>query len=558
MKNHNAQAPQLRSVFIVLLILTGFLYVANFSINDIWTENESFYAEAVREMAEKNNYLDISFNYNPRFNKPPLTYLLIAASTSLFGMNEFAIRFPVVILAYCTVLLVWSMARMLYGDKTALVAFVMQAIGIQFIAGKQYASPEIPLAFFFTLTLFFFLKGQLSGKKIFYTMAAVSLGLTVLTKGYPYIIVIGGIILLYLMIDADFRPSVFLGKVRELNPVVFAVVVMLIGLSWVGWMYFRYGNEFLVVLNRETFQRAVSQDSSYGLRDLFFYPEVILWSFFPYSIVFVYALFNYILVRRDVRDIAFGISWFIFMLVIFTAAKGKIPTYFIQAHPALALISARFIADYKPNGTASVFWDAAFYIPSAISLILGVAIVFVFTLPFYYYGLLLAALIFIFVVPRPSAELSDDRSVRFVLQHLQPFVATLAVLTVFSAGVLPDLEEHRQVDKIGNAINREHNIHPSVPLYIEGDLIHNLPYYAGRKVWPKTVIDENLLKKSPLLVLMPSADIPDQARNFVIWKGFIYRKRSSESRLLIFIDSHLKAKKGDMSGFTLYSLIYKE
>ena len=51
-----------------------------------------FYAESVREMFESGNFLDIQYNYEARYNKPPLTYWLIAASASVFGLNEFGIR----------------------------------------------------------------------------------------------------------------------------------------------------------------------------------------------------------------------------------------------------------------------------------------------------------------------------------------------------------------------------------------------------------------------------------------------------------------------------------
>uniref|UniRef100_UPI004048DA13 hypothetical protein n=1 Tax=Roseivirga sp. TaxID=1964215 RepID=UPI004048DA13 len=36
------------------------------------------------------------------------------------------------------------------------------------------------------------------------------------------------------------------------------------------------------------------------------------------------------------------------MFVIFTAAKGKIPTYFIQAHPAMALMITAFLLNPAP------------------------------------------------------------------------------------------------------------------------------------------------------------------------------------------------------------------
>ena len=545
-------------VFWVVLCFTALLYLINFSVNDIWTENESFYAESVREMAEKGNYLEINYNYQPRFNKPPLTYWLIAASTKVLGMNEFAIRLPIVLLAFGTALLVWAMARMLYGEKTALLAFAMQAVSIQFIAGKQYASPEIPLAFFFTLTLFFFLKGYLSGSSRYYKFAAVALGLTVLTKGYPYIIVIGGIITLYLFIESNFRWPLFFKKLRELKPLSFMAIVAIIGLSWIGLMYMQYGNDFLTVLNKETVERALTRESN-GLRELFFYPEVILWSFFPYSPLFVFACFHYLFTIKGRKDIAFGFSWFIVMLIIFTAAKGKIPTYFIQAHPALALVSAHFIARYTPAGKVSdILWNALFLLPAAAGIILSTAIIVIFKLPLFYHLITASALLLILLPFLPQKSRENKGSLRTDLRYLQPFIGTFSALLIFSAAVLPELEEHRPVDLIGSVINREHHIPKTIPLYLENDLIHNLPFYAERRVIPDAIPGEVLQQKTPVLALVKSLDVPAFASSSVIWKGAIYRRRTSESRLLLFIESHLKAKEGDMSGFTDYSLIYKE
>ncbi|NTV16218.1 MAG: glycosyltransferase family 39 protein [Chlorobiaceae bacterium] len=545
-------------VFWIVLSLTALLYLINFSVNDIWTENESFYAESVREMTETGNFFEINYNYQPRFNKPPLTYWLIAVSTRLFGMNEFALRLPIVLLAFGTALLVWAMARMLYGEKTAMLAFAMQAISIQFLAGKQYASPEIPLAFFFTLTLYFFLKGHLSARSRNYQFAAVALGLTVLTKGYPYIIVIGGVILLYLFIESDFQWPLFFKKLKELKPISFMTIVTVIGLSWIGLMYLQYGKDFLVVLNKETVERALTRESN-GLRELFFYPEVILWSFFPYSPLFVFACFHYLFTIRQRKDIAFGFSWVLVMLIIFTAAKGKIPTYFIQAHPALALISAHFITRYTPQGNVSaIFWNSLFLLPAAAGIILSTAIIIIFKLPVICHLITVAALLLIIIPYFPQKISRIDTSARSDLRYLQPFIGTFSALLIFSAAVLPQLEEHRPVDRIGRVINQVYHIPKDIPIYLQDGLIHNLPFYAERKVIPQAIPGEILKQKAPVLALIQSQDVPASAKPSVIWKGEIYRRRTSESRLLLFIESHLKAKEGNMSGFTDYSLIYKK
>ncbi len=539
----------------IMLAMTALLYVINFHVNDIWTENESFYAESAREMSEQHNFLDISYNYEPRFNKPPLTYWMIAASTALLGPSELAVRLPTIILAFATTLLVFSMARMLYDEKTALLAFAMQAISIQFIAGKQYASPEIPLAFFFTLTLYFFLKGHLSGKSLYYRLSAVALGLTVLTKGYPYIIVITAIIALFLLIEAEFRPKELFRRVMELKPISFILIASVIGLSWVIMMYLRYGDSFLSVLNRETLERALSRESN-GWRDLFFYPEVSLWSFFPYSLVFVYALFYSIFKIRSIREIAFAFSWLMVMLCIFTAAKGKIPTYFIQAHPALALISASFVSRYTPGSKVSAaLWNLTFTLPAVAGIVLGTAMIIIFELPALFHLITASALVLIIIGWLPIERWAEGRS---TMRTLHPFIATFAALLIFSAGVLPQLEEHRPMDTIGSAINGNRHIPKSIPLYIQDGLPLNLPYYAERKVIAEAIPGELLKKQGPLLALIQSKDLPDSLRASVIWKGEIYRRRTSESRLLLFIESHLKARKGNMSGFTNYTLVYKK
>jgi hypothetical protein len=382
--------------------------------------------------------------------------------------------------------------------------------------------------------------------------------LTVLTKGYPYIIVIGGIILLYLLIESNFRWSEFFSKVKELKPLSFMAIVALVGLSWIGLMYLQYGNDFLTVLRKETVDRALTRESN-GLRELFFYPEVILWSFFPYSLLFVFACFHYLFTIRERKDIAFGFSWFIVMLIIFTAAKGKIPTYFIQAHPALALLSAHFITRYTPGGKISaVLWNLLFLLPAAAGIILSTAIIIIFKLPLVYHLITATALLLIVISFLPLKKGIGNGDTISDLRYLQPFIGTFSALLIFSIAVLPELEEHRPVDIIGNVINRGHHIPKTIPLYLQDGLIHNLPFYAERRVIPEAIPGEVLKQNAPVLALVQSLDVPSSARSSVIWKGLIYRRRTSESRLLLFIESHLKAKEGNMSGFTDYSLIYKE
>ena len=63
--------------------------------------DEGSNAEAAREMLETGDWISPTLNYEPRFAKPAFVYWLIGGSYSLFGINEFAARFPSAISGLC-------------------------------------------------------------------------------------------------------------------------------------------------------------------------------------------------------------------------------------------------------------------------------------------------------------------------------------------------------------------------------------------------------------------------------------------------------------------------
>jgi 4-amino-4-deoxy-L-arabinose transferase-like glycosyltransferase len=551
------KSSRFQLTFWTVTCMTAMLYLFKIQVNDIWTENESFYAEAVREMFERNNFIDITYNYAPRFQKPPLTYWLIAASTKLFGMNELAIRLPIVLLAFGTALLTWSMTKRLYGEKTALLAFVMEAISIQVVAGKHYASPEIPLLFFFTLTLWLFLKWELTGKKSYISMSAVALGLTVLTKGYPYLVVITGIMALYLLLQSKLEIPAFVEKLRNMNPPLFVAIVALTGLGWYAVMFLRNGEAYMSVLNRETIERAVSQKSSGIVESLLFYPGVMMWSFFPYSTILPLAIPYYIAKPRKMQEVLFAVSWFLVMLVVFTAAKGKLPTYFIQANPALAILCSHFIMSWTPKSTLSrSFLAVVLILPALAGIVLSAILVKVFGLSPLFYALPTAALLLLSLPFMPSVMARFDETEKRLMTWLQPFFCTFSALFIIGAGVMPALEQKRPYDAIGASISQHPEIPAGIPLYLQDGLLHNLPFYARHKVVPDAKAPAIFRSPDPVLALVRSESVPDSLAGRALWRGEIYRKRSSESRLLIFIDSYLKSKRGINDGFISYSLVY--
>ncbi len=534
---------QEQMMYYFFFLWIGFLFFWNLWFNDIWNPNEAFYAEAVREMFQNHNFLDIYYNYEPRFNKPPMTYWLIALSGAIFGLTEFAVRLPIALAGIGTVLLTFLIGRTLFSQKVALLSAFVVSFSIQFFINSRYASPEIPLTFFFTLTMYLFIKGYKSNQWKYIFWSYISLGLVMLTKGYPYLFVIGGIVIVYLFADTKFKLKDFWEKFKFLKIHIGLPVALIIGMWWFVYMYMKFGDSFMNVYMEETLHRALGH-REVKLTDYFFYLGVILWGFLPYSFAFYYAIVGVIKDKKYLKDISFALSWIGVMFVVFTIAKGKIPTYFIQAHIPMAILVAYFTLNYTPKNIFSkTLWILTFILAGLLFMGMEAYLVYQFDLDKMYYVILLFPVLYAF---------------RYKDFSLFPFNSALITFFVLVVSILPIIEKYRPYDIIGKRIEQKH-IPTDIPLRIEDRMIHNLTFYAKRKVL-RDQTEKQLLEavqKGKFLALITDKSIDKfQNKGFILWIGWIYKK-GSESRFAILLKNVLKAEKGDYSGFEKFYLVYK-
>lgn len=530
---------------VILFALISILYLINFHVNDIFTPNESFYAESVREMFESGNFLDINYNYEPRYNKPPLTYWAIAISSSVFGLNEFGIRLPIVLMALGSIWIVYLLGKLLYGERAGIYSMMIMAASAQFIFVKQYASPEVPLTFFFTLTMYLFIKGYKTENYKYILWAYIALGLAVLTKGFPYIIVIGGIIGLFVLIDTNFKLSKVWLKLKFLKLHLGVPIVLLIGLSWVVYMYFKEGDSFWLVYKRETFDRALSK-ANRGPQP-FFYLTVIAWSILPYSLGFYYAFIRKLKDWSSIRKMGFAFSWLIMMLIIFTISKGKLPTYMIQAHPALILILVPMLLDFKTkNKFWNQLWGFSLLFPSV--LLIGVTGYAIFELDLFI-GLYLIPLgIFTLLIFGSFNRMPN-------LKISIPFWSMMGFLVVFSS-FLPKMEEFRPYDTIGTIVKEDERIAVDTPILLDGWLIHNIPFYTERRAIRDVEIDAIKNNQTQTLAFVREENRAMLNDFEELWSGYIY-DFASESQFFKYAIALNNASKGDLSKFHKFYLVFR-
>src|SRR5215472_14982558 len=77
------------------VVLASLALALNLAGNDrtgLWDRDEPRYAVCVREMRSRGDWINPTFNGEPRYHKPVLIYWLTGLSTALAGDNPFGVR----------------------------------------------------------------------------------------------------------------------------------------------------------------------------------------------------------------------------------------------------------------------------------------------------------------------------------------------------------------------------------------------------------------------------------------------------------------------------------
>ena len=204
-------------VLIVTLALTATPYFVRLGASSLWDSNEAFYAETPREMIESNDYINPTFNYRARLNKPPLSYWLVAPFYKLLGVSETAERIPIVLGALIMIATAYALGRVVFSADAGLLAAIALAAAPRFLMFSRRIMIDVYLAVFMSLALLMFVLAEKrpERRRLYLILMYTSIGLGVITKGPVAAALPAAVLAIYLAIH---RP---IGKLRGYR---FAVV----------------------------------------------------------------------------------------------------------------------------------------------------------------------------------------------------------------------------------------------------------------------------------------------------------------------------------------------
>src|SRR5262245_59637955 len=108
-------ASDARTQFIIVLALSITIIISKLGGNGLANYDDCFYAQKAKEILHTGEWMTMHFNNQPAWENPPLFIWFIALSYKLFGVNEFAAKFPSALFGVATVCLLYVIGRKFYG-----------------------------------------------------------------------------------------------------------------------------------------------------------------------------------------------------------------------------------------------------------------------------------------------------------------------------------------------------------------------------------------------------------------------------------------------------------
>lgn len=352
--------------YLLLLAAAAALSLPNLGAPSLWDIDEGHNAEAAREMLDSGNWLVPTFNFQLRDHKPPLLYWLQIVAYEWFGVNEFSARLPSALAALAAVLLTYELGRLMFGPGAGLLAGLILASAGMFCAAAHFANPDSLLDALTLATFFLFWRGisrSASASRLnrWCVPVALCMALAVLTKGPVGLLLPMTVIGLFLVWSRQLR---LLSDYR-LGWGMLAFI--LVAVPWYAWISAETKGEFTRgFFLTHNFGRFLSPMENHR-GPIYYYLVVLLIGFAPWSPflipTLIYSLPRY---RRSVETTSLALDskpailetqfpspsrflacWLIVYIVFFSLSGTKLPNYILPIYPAAAIMTARFLDDWR-------------------------------------------------------------------------------------------------------------------------------------------------------------------------------------------------------------------
>ena len=370
------RAGAVRWLWLANLGLGVLLFVWQLGATGLVDETPPLFAASARAMAETGDWLIPWVNGLPRYDKPPLVYWAMGLPYSLPGqmawdpLGTWAARLPSALATVAVMqtlvhtLLRWPQARHRPG-LTALSAALAFALSPLVLIWGRIAVSDALFSGCLAISLLLCWSSYATGGRRWWA-AWLLLGLAVLAKGPVAVVLLALTLLGFGWLQRDLP-----GVAASVQPLRGALITALVAGPWYGLALLREGEpfwrSFFGYHNLQRFSSVVNNHQA----PWWFFGLILVLASLPATPLLVLGLVRAL--RGPVPPPAqslqrFAACWLLAVLLFFTAAATKLPSYWLPATPAAGLL----IALAAQRG-AWLAWRLLLLLAGLLALVLALA-----------------------------------------------------------------------------------------------------------------------------------------------------------------------------------------
>jgi 4-amino-4-deoxy-L-arabinose transferase-like glycosyltransferase len=376
------------AIQLLLVWLVGAcLFFAGLGWLPLLEPDEGRNAGVAREMLDDGDWITPHFDTLPYLDKPAIFFWMVAGSMRIFGVSEWAARFPSALTALATASLVWLLAKRMFRDKElncgpyghcAALAAIVWATSPLVITFARQVILDMTLTFLLTLAMVcFWLAASQSPegegfRRLGFNLGFFgSMGLGTFVKG-PVGFVLP---LLSVCLYQALR-----GRLRQLARLRWGVgltVFLVVSVPWFVLVSIRNPAFPRYALWEETLVRFTT-DHLHRSGGVFYYLPVLLGGLFPWSFCLLFGGWNRLRRWKELKQEKhqaelFLLIWAAVILAFFSIARSKLPGYILPATVPLGILMARLWADVERNASRRrPDWLTAAF---AMNIVLGILVI---------------------------------------------------------------------------------------------------------------------------------------------------------------------------------------
>jgi 4-amino-4-deoxy-L-arabinose transferase-like glycosyltransferase len=272
-------------------------------------------------------------NANIWLHKQPLFLWQMAISIKIFGLNEFAVRFPSVLMHSLLVFFIYDIGKIIYSKNVGYYSALFYTFSyfcLEYLTGF-YPTDHNDIAFlFYSFLSIWALFKYVNEKTIWYAiLIGFFSGLAILNKWLTGLVVYAS---WFAIITCDFKSR--LNKKEILNIIISLTVCCIIFLPWQFYCLNRFPNEFLTSMNFN-YKHIIEPLEGHG-GDFWFYYTAMFEQFGEGLVIPVFVISCFLFMIYKIRNSVYKIIILVTVLAIyifFTIVKTKMYGYVITVIP---------------------------------------------------------------------------------------------------------------------------------------------------------------------------------------------------------------------------------